>query len=193
MSLACPRLGSALLLPLRSLPASHFRKALRLPTVPLVIPPCLKPPAALLPQTPPPPQPPPTGRNAPACRKMPMSHGSVYSLGAARGGVVSSSGTSARRGRTATVARLYGLPCRRASAYRTTEALRSLPGWPTEAKETRKETAQICAAFKETGKDTNVSKETGRRRTRPHTAMPARPSYSPKSRPFSSPLRIRRV
>ena len=52
------------------------------------------------------------------------------------------------------------------------------------AKETRKETAQICAALKET----NLSKETGRRTTRPHRAMRVRPSSSPKSRPFASPV-----
>ena len=112
MSLACPRLGSALLLPFRCLPTPQFPKTLWLPTVPLVIPPCLEPPAASLPQTTSPPQPTLTGRNTPANRKMPMSHGRVCSLGAARGGVASSPGTplsahdSAHAGRAAPVAHL---------------------------------------------------------------------------------------
>ena len=190
MSLAYPRLGSALLLPFRRLPASHFPKAFRLPAIPLVVPPRLKPPAAPLPQTASPPQPPPAGPDTSACRKIPMSHGSVDSLGSARGGVASpgtprSAHDSARCGRTAPVARSYGPLRRRAPSQEATAALCPFPEWPTEAKKTRKETAQICAALKET----NLSKETGRRRTRPHKTTPVRPSCSPKSRPSTSPVR----
>jgi hypothetical protein len=164
MPLAGPRLGATLLLPLCSLPTPHRREALRLPTVPLVIPSCLKPPAALLPQTTPPPQP-PTGRDASACRKMPLSHGRAYSLGAARGGLASSPGTplsahdSALPGRPAIVARSYGPLGQKAPSHGPTTALPSSPEWPMEAKETRKETAQIRAPLKETG----LSKETARR------------------------------
>ena len=120
MPLASLGLGPVLPLPLRPLPTPHLPQALRILAVPLVIPPRLKPPATPLPQTASPPRPPSTGRDTPAGRKMRTSHGRPDSLGAARGGVASSPGTpllahdSARRDRTATVARLYGPLCRRA-------------------------------------------------------------------------------
>ena len=128
MPLARPRLQAALLLPLRPLPTPHFRQAFRLPAISLVIPPCLELPAASLPQTVSPPQPSPTGRNALACRKMRLSHGSAYSLGSARGEVAFSPGTplstqdSACRGRAATlpaltVARFAEGPPQRLFAY----------------------------------------------------------------------------
>ncbi len=142
-------------MPFRRIPALHLPHALGVLAVPLVIPLRLKPPAAFFPQTDAPPQPPPPGRDTPACRKMRMSHGSAYSLGAARGGVASSSGTplsahdSARRGHRAAVAPVHGPFCRSASIHRATDALRSSTAWPTKAKETRKETSQICAPLKE--------------------------------------------
>ena len=124
--LASLGLGPALPLPLRPLPTSHLPQALWISAVPLVISLRLKPPAALLPQTASPPQPPPTGRDTLACRKMRTSHGRSDSLGAARGGVASSSGTplfahdSARHCRTATVAHVYGPLCRRAPIHGVT-------------------------------------------------------------------------
>ncbi len=143
-------------MPFRRIPALHLPHALGVLAVPLVIPLRLKPPAAFFPQTDAPPQPPPPGRDTSACRKMRMSHGSAYSLGAARGGVASSSGTplsahdSARRGHRAAVAPVHGPFCRSASIHTAADALRSSTAWPTKAKETRKETSQICAPLKET-------------------------------------------
>jgi len=61
-------------LPFRRLPASHFPKAFRLPTVPLVVLPRPKPPPTPVPQTASPPQPTPAGPDTSVCRKMPTSH-----------------------------------------------------------------------------------------------------------------------
>ena len=87
------RLCPALALTFRRLPAFQFPLTIRLSAVALVVPPGLEPPAAPLPQAVSPPQSSPTGRDTLACRNMRTSHGKACSLGAARGGLPSSSGT----------------------------------------------------------------------------------------------------
>ena len=171
MPLASLALGAALPLPLGRLPTPHLPPALGILAVPLVIPPRLKPPTTPLPQTDSPPQSSSTGRDTPAGRKMRTSHGKVRSLGAARGGVASSSGIPlsahdrARRCRRATLAHVWRSTAEeRSPLSRRRDVLRPSPPCLTETKETRKETAQRCAALKER-KETNLSKETTRRST----------------------------
>lgn len=88
------RLRPAVALTLRRLPTLHLPQAIRLPAVALVVPRGAKGLAAPFPQTPSPSQPALPGRANSVCGKIGMSHGRVCSLGSARGGGMSSSGTS---------------------------------------------------------------------------------------------------